>query len=63
MANWVWSALSALVLFGDWALGSWLFKFKALTSPPARWAGVRFMEATVAFVFVGVAIVQFFGQR
>ncbi len=59
MSNWVWSALSGAVLMADWSFGSWLIKFKVLTSPPVRWNRARVIEVTAAFIFVGIAIAQY----
>ena len=61
VSNWVWSALSGAVLMADWSFGSWLIKFKVLTSPPVRWNRARIIEVAAAFIFVGIAIAQYLG--
>jgi hypothetical protein len=63
MANWAWTALFGGLLIVDWALGSWLIKFRALSSPPTRWSRARMAELAVAFVFAGIALAQLLGLR
>lgn len=63
MANWAWTALLGVVLIVDWSFGSWLIRFRPVSSPPPRWRRARQVELTLAFIFAGVAIAQFVVQH